>query len=341
MGGKPSVPDARLPADRTFIVTGANTGIGYETAKKIAKLGGRVILACRSEERAKTAIENMKKETQDEYAEVKKNEETEGEVPELNIEFMQLDLASFESTVEFARRYRDRGLPLHVLICNAGLYGPSTRMTADGFELHFQVNYLSHFLLTLLLLPLLKESAPNSRIINVSSMGHRVGELKLDNIQGQKSYSFQKFYSNSKVYQIMNMHSLARKIEAQGISIFSLDPGFVDTEIFRERSGFTGSYISFLLPIRKLLCTDTESGARTSLIAALDPKYDDKTALYFINGKPANSNNLSRNTAKQEILWRYSLQCLRKNLNDVILQNIGEKLENIKELDDDETTTKN
>ncbi|KAJ8031747.1 Retinol dehydrogenase 12 [Holothuria leucospilota] len=341
MGGKPSVPDARLPADRTFIVTGGNTGIGYQTAKKIAQLGGRVILACRSEERAKNAIENMKKETQEEFAKVEKKEETGGEVPELNIEFMQLDLASFESTVEFARRYKDRGLPLHVLICNAGLYGPSTRtLTDDGFELHFQVNYLSHFLLTLLLLPLLKESAPNSRIINVASEGHKFGEFKLDNIQGQKSYSFNKFYGNSKLFQLMNMYSLARKIEGQGISIFSVHPGFVDTDVFRGRSGCSKSCISCCLVLSKV-GKDTESGAKTSLITALDPKFDDKTALYIIDGKPTNSNGLSRNTAKQEILWRYSLQCLRKKLNDVILQNIGEKLENIKELEDEETTTKN
>ncbi|KAJ8031749.1 Short-chain dehydrogenase TIC 32, chloroplastic [Holothuria leucospilota] len=321
------------------------SGIGYETAKKIAQLGGRVILACRSEERAKSAIENMKKDTREKFANMKKkqyymlllfNQESAGEVPELNIEFMQLDLASFESTIEFARRYKDRGLPLHVLICNAGLLGPDDRtMTADGFELHFQVNYLSHFLLTLLLLPLLKESAPNCRIINVSSEAHKWSEFKLDNIQGQKAYGVNKFYGNSKLYQVMNMHSLSKKLEGQRISVFSLHPGFVETEIFRERTGCNAACIGCCLAVAS---KDPESGARTSLIAALDPKYDDKTALYFMAGKPANSTNLSRNTDKQDILWTYSLQCLKKNLNDVILQNIGEKLESIKELGDDTMT---
>ncbi|PIK35958.1 putative retinol dehydrogenase 12 [Apostichopus japonicus] len=286
MGGKPSVPDDQLPPERTFIVTGANTGIGYMTTKTIAQLGGRVIMACRSEQKATDAIHRMKQETQEDF-----------------------------------KAGKETGLPLHVLICNAGLLGPQKKaLTDDGFELHFQVNYLSHFLLTLLLLPLLKESAPNSRIVNVSSEGHKYSEVKLSNIQGQKSYSVTKFYGNRSF----------RRLTGHDISVFSLHPGFVETDIFRTTSGVTKCCVDCWL-----VCAskDTSEGSKTSLIAALDEKYNGKTALYFKGGKPSGHSGLSRNEAKQEIIWRYSLQCLKEKLTDAILQEVGEKLDSIEPLD--------
>ncbi|PIK41483.1 putative retinol dehydrogenase 12 [Apostichopus japonicus] len=294
MGGKPSVPDDQLPPERTFIVTGANTGIGYMTTKTIAQLGGRVIMACRSEQKATDAIQRMKQETQEDF----KGSKGSNGIPELNIQYMNLDLSSLESTINFARQFKETGLPLHVLICNAGLLGPQKKaLTDDGFELHFQVNYLSHFLLTLLLLPLLKESAPNSRIVNVSSEGHKHSEVKLSNIQGQKSYSVTKFYGNSKLFQIMNMYSLSRRLTGHDISVFSLHPGFVETDIFRTTSGATKCCVDCCLVIAS---KDTSEGSKTSLIAALDEKYNGKTALYFKGGKPSGHSGLSRNEAKQD-----------------------------------------
>ncbi|XP_071825306.1 polyprenol dehydrogenase-like [Apostichopus japonicus] len=331
MGAKPSVPDDQLPPDRTFIVTGGNTGIGYETAKTIAQLGGRVIIACRNEEKAKFAIERMIRETQEEHSgEKTEKQPITREVPELNIQYMNLDLSSFNSTIEFVREFKDRGLPLHVLICNAGTLNAQQKcVTKDGFELHFQVNYLSHFLLTLLLLPLLKESAPNSRIVNVSSVAHLFGEVIHDNIQDLKSHRAHKFYLNSKLFQVMNMYCLSRKLTGQGISVLSVHPGFVDTDVFREGTGCVACSFS------SMICcwgVDAKEGSRSSLIAALDPKYDGTTAHYFDRGRPSNSSRLSRDEAKQEILWKYSLQCLREQLSDVILQEIGEKLEDIEPL---------
>ncbi|XP_072046329.1 retinol dehydrogenase 11-like [Amphiura filiformis] len=204
MGARLTYPEITLAEDRTYIVTGGNGGIGYETAKYIAAHGGRVIIACRSEERA--------------------------DGPDtLNVEFMKLDLESLTSTMEFINAYKAKGYPLHVLICNAGIAFISYTETADGFEKTFQVNYLSHLLLILHLIPLLRTSGPNSRIVMVSSLAHVFGSFNLDNIQGEQSYDRFTFYGHSKLYQIMSMYALDRRLKNTGIGIFAVHPGTVET----------------------------------------------------------------------------------------------------------------
>ena len=140
--------------DKNIIITGANTGIGYEAALDFAKRGANLILACRNEKLGNEAVEKIKAES--------KNE---------NVQLELLDLGSLANTRAFAERILAKWNRLDILVNNAGLAGVDYKLTADGFETHFQVNYLSHFLLTRLLLDLLKKSAP-SRIINVSSLAH-------------------------------------------------------------------------------------------------------------------------------------------------------------------------
>jgi NAD(P)-dependent dehydrogenase (short-subunit alcohol dehydrogenase family) len=138
--------------DKNIIVTGANTGIGFETALDFAKRGANLILACRNVQLGNEAVEKIKSES--------KNE---------NVTLEQLDLGSLTNTRAFAERILAKWDCLHILVNNAGLAGVGYKLTDDGFETHFQINYLSHYLLTRLLLDLLKKSAP-SRIINVSSI---------------------------------------------------------------------------------------------------------------------------------------------------------------------------
>ncbi|XP_006823712.1 polyprenol dehydrogenase-like [Saccoglossus kowalevskii] len=153
---------------KTVIVTGATAGIGYVTAKHISMMDAKIILACRAEDKATQAIVNMRAEysqwvqkRQKAKSKTKTKERDTVEEPqpdELNLEFMKLDLTSLKSTMDFVRNYKSRGYNLNVLVCNAGIALPPKELTEDGFEKQFQVNYLSHFLLTLQLLPLLKSS---------------------------------------------------------------------------------------------------------------------------------------------------------------------------------------
>ncbi|XP_030839711.1 retinol dehydrogenase 12-like [Strongylocentrotus purpuratus] len=238
------VPDVDL-TQKTVIVTGANTGIGYETAKTLAQLGAKVIVACRSEAKANEAMERMKMEHSEEKADDKKSK-VEIKANDLDVEFMTLDLSSIASTMSFVEEFKAKGLPLHILVCNAGMaYGGEVK-TADGFELHFQVNYLSHFLLTLHLLPVLKASRGNAKIILVSSMAYRGAGWHEDNMQSINKGQLSK-YGSTKLYQIMEMFTLAEKLDGFGIGVFSLHPGFVDTDIVkRENQQVSGSMKFFV-----------------------------------------------------------------------------------------------
>ncbi|XP_072045715.1 retinol dehydrogenase 11-like [Amphiura filiformis] len=327
MGGKLSYPHTEVSEDRTYLITGGNTGIGYQTAKSIAKLGGRVVIACRSEEKAKEAVEKMQKEHQEEKKkEEKKEEPEEPEEPiaPLNVEFMILDLASFESTMKFIEAYKAKGYPLHVLICNAGFGAGPKETSADGYEMHFQVNYLSHFLMTLHLLPLLRQSAPNSRIVNVSSTVHTHGVFNLENVNGEQSYDRLKFYGNSKMYQIMNMYAFERRLKDTGISVFSVHPGYVDSEF--NRGTADNKLMSFMDSLAGTLRMkrNVQDGAMTTLVAALDTAHDGKSAIYFKSCKPSNASALSRKLEHQEALWKFSVDLLKEkgHLTDELLTDL-------------------
>ena len=161
---------ARLDG-KTVIITGANTGIGLETAVDLAKRNARVILACRSVERGETAAVEVRKRSGND-----------------NVVFVQLDLASLDSVRKFAAKILEEEPRIDILINNAGVMLPTRTLTQDGFETAFGVNHLGHFLLTNLLLDCIKE-APSARIINVSSKGCERGRLDLDSLNSEKSYS--------------------------------------------------------------------------------------------------------------------------------------------------------
>ncbi|XP_006823713.1 retinol dehydrogenase 12-like [Saccoglossus kowalevskii] len=197
--------------------------------------------------------------------------------------------------------------------------GANTEMTDDGFEKQFQVNYLSHLLLTLQLLPLLKSSGPGSRIINVSSVAHSSGALQMENIQAQLSYDRIKFYGNSKLYQIMSMVCLQRRLEGSGVTVTSLNPGGVNTTV---NDSFGDHWLRHVWSILKRfgMLIDVEKGAATSIDLAVNPEYNDVTGVYFSECKKKTPTSLSRNAEKQEILWKYSLECIGDYLDDDILQ---------------------
>ena len=187
------------PLGKTAIVTGANTGIGKETALDFAKRGARVILACRDEEKANKAAKDIISETGSDKVVVR-----------------IVDLASFDSVRAFAKLINETEDRLDILVNNAGL-GTLYRLTKDGYESVFQVNYLSHFLLTLLLLEKIKKSAP-SRIVNVSSMAHdqNIDTLQLDDLElSKEKFDSSKRYCESKLAQVVFTRDLSKKLEGE------------------------------------------------------------------------------------------------------------------------------
>ena len=209
---------ARLDG-KTVIITGANTGIGLETAVDLAKRNARVILACRSVERGeKAAVEVRKRSNND------------------NAVFCQLDLASLESVRKFASKILEEEPRIDILINNAGVMAlPQRTLTIDGFEMQFGTNHLGHFLLTNLLLDRIKE-APSARIVNVSSGAHRQGKMDFDNLNSEKSYVPWVAYGTSKLANILFTRSLAKRLEGTNVTANSLHPGVINTELARHLS---------------------------------------------------------------------------------------------------------
>ena len=202
---------------KTFIVTGANCGIGYGTALGLAKRGARVILACRDEIKAKQACDNIIETSQNDQVEVE-----------------LLDLSSLKSIKAFSERIKAKLDRLDVLINNAGLIVEKYSKTEDGFETTWGVNHLGPYYLTRLLLDLIKKSAP-SRIINVSSNVHYDIKMKLDDLQFEKSSPFEGWiaYSHSKLANVLFTNELAERLKDSGVTCVSLHPGIVKTDILR------------------------------------------------------------------------------------------------------------
>ncbi|XP_048765180.1 WW domain-containing oxidoreductase-like [Ostrea edulis] len=312
MGGSPSLPEVSLTADRVVLITGGNTGIGYETAKWIAMRGARVIIACRSEERAKAAIEQMQAEFKEE-----RSKGTPGlcSCETLALEFMALDLASLKSVESFIDNFKAKEIKLHILLCNAGIALHAQEYTEDGFEIMFQVNYLGHFLLVAKLLPLMLNSGEDCRLIFVSSEAHRTASFDLDKAQGKhhtkENFKRLLYYGNSKLYQIMQMYVLNRRLQKTNVTINSLHPGIVETEIARNSTDLQAWKLFFQLAKLVHVTKTPIEGAKTSITAAVNPQFKDTRDAYFVDMKISQPNSLARDQEKQEALWRYSVDCLK------------------------------
>uniref|UniRef100_A0A3Q3IXJ2 Uncharacterized protein n=1 Tax=Monopterus albus TaxID=43700 RepID=A0A3Q3IXJ2_MONAL len=233
--------DVRLEG-KTAIVTGANAGIGKETAKDLAGRA-RVILACRDMAKGERAAHDIVRE-----------------VKEAKVVVMQLDLADIKSIYQFAENISN----LHYLINNAGVAMCPFAKTVDGFEMQFGVNHL-HFLLTFLLLNLLKHSAP-SQVINVSSVAHMMGKIQFDDLSGERNYHPVRAYAQSKLANILFTKELARRTE--GVMVYSVDPGIVNTEILRH----IRRPLSDIIKTFGFLVKTPAEGAYTSIYCIVTPE---------------------------------------------------------------------
>jgi NAD(P)-dependent dehydrogenase (short-subunit alcohol dehydrogenase family) len=244
------VPDQK---GRVAIVTGANTGLGFETARVLAERGASVVLAVRDVEKGKRAAARIA-------------ETAPGAEPTVQ----ELDLSSLESVRAAAGELRARHPKIDLLINNAGVGSTLRQTTRDGFELQFGTNHLGHFALTGLLLDQLLP-VPGSRVVTVSSLTHRIrGRVRFDDLQGERSYDGMAAYGRSKLANLMFTYELQRRLAAHGAPTIAVaaHPGGANTEIARNSSAAWRLFIAAIAP---LLSQSAAMGALPTLRAATDP----------------------------------------------------------------------
>ncbi len=269
---------------KVVMITGANSGIGKETAIQLAKKGATIIMVCRNKNRGAEALKEIKEKGFTE-----------------NIELYIADLADQNSIRVMAKEFKNAHKQLHVLINNAGVMLTERFETPEGYELTFATNHLGHFLLSYLLLDVLKKSAP-ARIINVASLAHRFSKVDFKDINLKNKYRGFRAYSNSKLYNILFTYKLARLLEGTGVTVNALHPGTVHSNLgSSDRSSFqrmTGAFNFLMKSARK--------GASTSVYLASSPEVENVTGKYFSHSTKKRSSKKSRNQSFQDKLWDIS-----------------------------------
>ncbi len=272
------------------LITGATSGIGLEIAGGLAKLGATVIITGRNEDIGKQIVEDIRKRTGNGL-----------------IELMIADFSTQDGVIKLADRIKERYDKLDVLINNAGLYQPDHTITSDGIEMTFAVNYLAPFLLSHLLLDLLRKGQP-SRIVITASSWHKTGYLDFNDLNmNEKKYSGMQAYMNTKQALIMFGYTLAEKIKSMGVTVNTYHPGIVKTKLPRQRS-----FYSFLLKIIPFFLTPKQ-GAKTPIYLASSPEVEHITGKYFIRKKPVKSAEITYSLGLQKQLWDKSCELTKIN----------------------------
>jgi retinol dehydrogenase 14 len=273
-------------AGKICLVTGGNSGIGKATAIGLAKMRATVVIATRSREKGQTAVSDII---------VKSGNK--------NVELIQADMSSQDSIHQLADEFRAKHEKLHVLINNAGVYLTKRTTTSDGFESTFAVNHLGPFLLTSLLLDILKASAP-SRIVNVTSDAHKGANIRFDDLQGEKRFSGWQAYGQSKLAMILFTHELAKRLEGSGVTVNSAHPGVVRTNFAKNNGGLVMLGFRFL----GIFFISPESSAKRILYVATSPDLDGVTGKYFTKMRETRSSPESYDDDSAKRLWLVSEQ---------------------------------
>jgi NAD(P)-dependent dehydrogenase (short-subunit alcohol dehydrogenase family) len=266
---------------KVCLVTGANSGIGKVTALELVRMGAHVVMVCRDRARGEAALAEIKQATGNDQ-----------------LELMLCDLSSQTDIRRFADEFKATHDRLDVLVNNAGVYIRKRKTTVDKLEATLAVNHLGYFLLTNLLLDLLKQSAP-SRIVSVSSDAHAYGHINFDDLQGEQSYGGVKAYCHSKLANILFTHELARQLAGTQVTANCLHPGAVATGIFR-------SLPKPLEAIIKLVTMSPEKGAQTTIYLASSPAVEQVTGKYFVKCAEARPSQEAQDDQVASRLWAES-----------------------------------
>jgi len=271
---------------KTCVVTGANVGIGKETAIGLARAGAEVVMVCRSQERGEAALADVIAATGSK-----------------TVELMLCDMSAFASMRELSEQFHERHRRLDVLVNNAGAIFARRELTVDGIERTFQVNHLGYFVVTHLLLDLLRASAP-ARVVSVASDAHGRGKLDPDNLQGERRYGEYLAYATSKLCNIAFTYELARRLEGSGVTANCLHPGVVASNFGQSASRVTRGFFRMARPF----ILSSEKGALTSLYVASSPELDGVSGKYFDKCKEARSSRASHDVAAQRRVWEISAE---------------------------------
>jgi NAD(P)-dependent dehydrogenase (short-subunit alcohol dehydrogenase family) len=274
---------------KTAVVTGANSGIGFDTALALAEAGAHVILACRNPQKGNDAVQRIADAVKD-----------------ANVEFLALDLASLQSVEEFSQQLKAKLSRLDLLINNAGVMVPPKGETAEGFETQFGTNHLGHFALTARLIDLVL-STEGSRVVTVSSIAHALGKIDFENLNAERGYWAERAYAQSKLANLLFARELQRRLDARGASTTSLaaHPGWTATNLQDNTP-----MVRLLNPIFGMT---PEGGARPTLYAATAD--DARPGGYYgprgfleLGGPPAPARvaRAARNEVVAQRLWEVS-----------------------------------
>ncbi|KAH8809184.1 hypothetical protein F5884DRAFT_834630 [Xylogone sp. PMI_703] len=292
-----SLPDLR---GKVYLVTGGNAGIGKATTIGLARQGATVYMGARSEEKARSTIEDIRKE-----------------IPDADIQFLYLDLTNLKTIVQAARELRSRESSLHGLINNAGVMAVPFSKTTDGYEVQFQTNYLAHWLLTSHLLPLLLSTAASlpgaARIINITSDGHRFAPksgIQFNNVD-LESESAMTRYGQSKLANILHTKELHRRYNANGVWSFAVHPGHIDTNLNKQATGTAPSVVlRTFTPLMRCLgiLDDQTKGALSTLYAVASDGFESSASGSYIvpYAKISEPTAQARDAKLAEDLWAYT-----------------------------------
>lgn len=269
---------------KIVLITGATSGIGKETASALAEKGATVVMACRNMTKGNSVCETIKWESGN-----------------TRIELMELDLASLSSIRQFASRFSQKYRQLNVLINNAGVFSMTREETQDGFERTMATNYLGPFLLTNLLLPLIKQT-PEARIINVSSNAHSHGQIDLSHLHFQKKYQGFKAYASSKLAIMLFTQELAERLRGTDVTVNALHPGHAATNIWPAEKW----YVALASKITRLFMISEQEAAQTSIYLASSHEVKGVTGKYFDKKKPRDVSPKCRDMQLQKGLWQLS-----------------------------------
>ncbi len=274
---------------KTVVVTGANSGIGFETAAALASMGARVLLTARNADKGRAAVAAITQRTQGES----------------RVQLVVFDLADLGSVRRGAAEILEQTPRIDVLVNNAGLVLSERAETVDGFESTFATNHLGPFLLTNLLLDRLRASTP-SRVVNVASTAHNTARkgIPFDDLQSTRHYRGMRVYGQSKLANILFTLELARRCEGRGVTANSLHPGTV-------RSGYGGGgdargFLAFGIKIASPFFLSPAKGARTSVYLASSPEVENVSGRYFVKCKPRSPRRWAQDEDAARRLWEVS-----------------------------------